>query len=301
MSNQSNSIVPFQYQEIQLSESVEINGKPYFTRKAIGEWLGYADPQNHVDKIIERNPHIREFSKPVNLSVMQNTGKNKTYERKIETEVYDPIGFQLIVMESRQPKAIKYKVAVAHLVQAYMSGKLGHATKTNSNPLDDETRKKNAEARDRNSKTRMAKLLMDTAKEFRSCLAPETVQTMICEATNIMTGQMLIALPAIEGPLYSAEDISKELLKIGFEISANMVGRIANKLNIKGDEPKDGEPRVTPYGKWTMSKSKYSVRQVNYFQYNDKGKQAIIKYVLANYSETAKEIEAETQTQLFGA
>jgi transposase len=44
--------------------------------------------------------------------------------KKYDTRLYDPIGLQLIIFESRQPKAIQFKVAVAHLVCAYAKGDL---------------------------------------------------------------------------------------------------------------------------------------------------------------------------------
>ncbi len=287
MKNQTTNLVPFEYQEIQLSESVEINGKPYFTRKAIGEWLGYADSQKAIDNILERNQHISEFSVTVKLRATDN--------KRYDTKVYDPIGFQLIVMESRQPRAVQYKVAVAHLVQAYAAGQLGHASKSPQDRLESEIKNKNADARLKNAITRQAKFLMETAEKFRSCLAPESVQSMISHATEIMIGQKIIALPQIEGPEYTAEQISRELKKEGIEISANMIGRISNKLGLKGEELKNGDPRVTPYGKWILSKSQYSNREVAAFVYNDHGKQTVMSHIrLAHRTE-------EPQRKLFAA
>ncbi len=113
-------LVPFRHQTadgaVALKEACWLNGKPYFTRRAIGEWLEYRDGQHGVDDIVQRNPHIRQFSVP--LKLRGTDGKN------YEHEVYDPIGLQLIVFESRQPKAIQFKVMVAHLVAAFMRGEL---------------------------------------------------------------------------------------------------------------------------------------------------------------------------------
>ncbi|MCD6099672.1 MAG: hypothetical protein J7K33_03715 [Candidatus Marinimicrobia bacterium] len=109
-------IVPFTFNKVKLKEACWIKDVPYFTRKAIGEWLGYEYPQKAIDKIIERNPYIRQFSVTVKLTV--------TDGKQYQTEVYNPIGLQLIVMESHQPKAIEYKIAVAKLVYAYMRGDL---------------------------------------------------------------------------------------------------------------------------------------------------------------------------------
>lgn len=95
-------LVPFQFQDIQLKEACWMNGKPWFTRRAIGEFLGYAGAhaRRAVAKIIERNPHIQQFATHVNLTTVEG-GRPVTRE----IEVFDPIGLQLIIFESRQPKA----------------------------------------------------------------------------------------------------------------------------------------------------------------------------------------------------
>lgn len=122
--NKTRALVPFKFGEagerIELREACYLDGRPHFTRRAIGEWLEYADPQKAINTLIERNPHIEG----VDLKLRSTDGKF------YETSVYDPIGFQLIVFESRQPKAIQYKIAVAHLVQAYVEGRLAPHRKT---------------------------------------------------------------------------------------------------------------------------------------------------------------------------
>lgn len=101
-------VTPFHWGDIALSETVFIEGAPHATRFAVGEWLEYADPQNAIDVILGRNPHIKTHSVPVKL-----TG---TDGKKYDTKVYHPIGFLLIVMESGQPKAQQMKQAVAEFV-----------------------------------------------------------------------------------------------------------------------------------------------------------------------------------------
>ena len=105
----------FDYNGVQLSEACWIKGTPYFTRRAIGEWLGAEHPRQYVGNIVKRNPYIRDYSVVLNLRT--------TDGKKYDTEAYDPIGMQLIIMESHLPKAIRYKVAVAKLVHDMMTGK----------------------------------------------------------------------------------------------------------------------------------------------------------------------------------
>ncbi len=118
------TLTPFDYNDIYINEACWIDDKPHFTRRAIGELLEYQFPKETISKIIDRNPHISQFSTVVNLTTVQNTGKGQKYDRMMNQEVYNPIGLQLIVFESNQPKARQYKIAVAHLVQAYMKGEL---------------------------------------------------------------------------------------------------------------------------------------------------------------------------------
>lgn len=104
--------VPFSWGEISLSQTVQINGIPHVTRRAVGEWLEYAEPRKAIDKIIERNQHLENYATTVRLTALDD--KNR------EISVYHPIGFLLLVMESGQPKAQAMKVAVAEFVWHFM-------------------------------------------------------------------------------------------------------------------------------------------------------------------------------------
>jgi transposase len=107
---------PFLFQQVHLKESCWIENTPYFTRRAIGEWLEYQHPQKRIDGIIGKNPHINQFSVPLKLRA--------TDGKEYDQHIYNPIGLQLIVFESHQPKAKAYKIAVANLVWAFMQGRL---------------------------------------------------------------------------------------------------------------------------------------------------------------------------------
>lgn len=135
-----NSFMLFVFEGMALKESCWMDGKPYFTRKAIGEFLEYPHPKQAIGTILKRNPHIRDtrWSTVLKLRTVQETGKEEKdvlthqidelpksqYERELEVEVFDPIGLQLIIFESNQPKAKLYKIAAAHLVYAFMTGDL---------------------------------------------------------------------------------------------------------------------------------------------------------------------------------
>jgi len=116
------NITPFIYQGIALQESCWIDGVPFFTRRAIGEWLEYPHPKQAIEKIIRRHPYIEDSRW---CSVVPNLGTTwGTQTIQKEQRVYNPIGLQLIVFESHRPKAIQYKIAVANLVWALMNGEI---------------------------------------------------------------------------------------------------------------------------------------------------------------------------------
>jgi len=110
---------PFVFEDLYIEEAIYIDEMPYFTRRAIGTLLEYEDPQNSINKIISRNPHIQVLGTKVNLSCIEG-GHQVLRER----EVYDPTGLQLIINKSTQPVAIKFQEAAAHLVYAYVTGRL---------------------------------------------------------------------------------------------------------------------------------------------------------------------------------
>lgn len=120
----SSNIIPFFFNDsrtnllIALQESCWIDGKPYFTGQAIGDFLEYNHPRRSINNIIERNPHINDKAWSVDIKLMSTDGKMYV------TRVYDPIAFQLIINKSNQPKAIALQVAVAHLVVAFLNGSL---------------------------------------------------------------------------------------------------------------------------------------------------------------------------------
>lgn len=104
------TIIPFNFPGLRLREACWINGKLYFTRRAIGELLEYSKPEEMVDTIIRGNPYIKSFAAIVNLTTPD--------------EVYNVIGLQLIIMESDQPKTKEFKITAAHLIEVCIEGKL---------------------------------------------------------------------------------------------------------------------------------------------------------------------------------
>lgn len=77
-------------------------------------------------------------------------------------------------------------------------------------------------------------------------------QILHAHATKEMTGEFLLPLPALEERTYSAQEVGDIL-----GISANLVGRLANKCDLKDDA----------HGQWFKDKAKHSDKEVSSFRY----------------------------------
>ncbi|MEE8729724.1 MAG: hypothetical protein SOI28_05875 [Rahnella inusitata] len=87
-------------------------------------------------------------------------------------------------------------------------------------------------------------------------------QVIVATLVNPLIGHDIVPLPVLEERFYTAKETAEQ---IGGGASANKVGRLANKHNLKTDE----------YGKFFLDKSKYSDKQVEAFRYNSNGVEAL--------------------------
>lgn len=113
-----------------------------------------------------------------------------------------------------------------------------------------------------NSATRKANMLYKIAMATESSSSKEN---LLAKAAEILTGEMTI--PVMKQKEYSAKDIAEAL-----NTTANMVGRIANKLGLKAKQPGHNK-----YGRWANSKSKYSDKEVPQWLYTNEGMKAVKK------------------------
>ncbi len=65
--NESHKITPFRRFGVVLSETVWIDGEPFFSAKAIAEWLGLEKGRRSVNKIVGRHAFIKQFSKKITV------------------------------------------------------------------------------------------------------------------------------------------------------------------------------------------------------------------------------------------
>ncbi|MGV3170503.1 hypothetical protein ACEE45_09255 [Proteus vulgaris] len=91
-------------------------------------------------------------------------------------------------------------------------------------------------------------------------LSDEAKQCAAANIVNPIVGFEAVPLPVLEQKYYTAGEVGEML-----EVSANKIGRMANKHGLKTEE----------YGKYFLDKSAYSSKQVEAFRYNDNGVKAL--------------------------
>jgi prophage antirepressor-like protein len=76
----SHAIKPFRHYGLVLDEALWIDGVPYFTSKAIATFLELKDGFRSVDRIVNRNPDIKEYSRTITVlseEVIPDQDENK--------------------------------------------------------------------------------------------------------------------------------------------------------------------------------------------------------------------------------
>lgn len=162
-------------------------------------------------------------------------------------------GLYALVFESIKPEAKAFKRWITHEV-------IPAIRKTGSYSVRDEkaaAQLKRADAMLLNARTRQFNAIMKVVNDNK--LSPIAAEVFGVVALEGITGQKIDYRPQAE-KTYSATDLAKE-----FGVSANAIGKAANRAGIKTDE----------YGVVVMDKSPYSVKEVQSFRYNERGRQRL--------------------------
>ena len=156
------------------------------------------------------------------------------------TNIINESGLYKVIFRSDKPQANQFTKWVTHDV-------LPSLRKTGIYSINQTP--KELELKEKEIQLKTAEFLNNMAD---SILIPKYKQILNAHATKVLTGNFLLPLPAAGEITYSATEIGKIL-----GISANMVGRLTKKHNLRTEE----------YGKIFYDKSKYSSKEVETFRY----------------------------------
>lgn len=230
----ANEVQIFENTEFGKVRTVVVKDEPYFVGKDVAEILGYKDTVNalkaHVDEEDKTGWQITTPSRGTQTATIINES-----------------GLYSLILSSKLPAAKKFKRWVTSEVLPSIR-KTGSYTAKHAKP-DDAMQSKRLEVMERNARTRAANLLLKIAERTN---IPEYKAVCNAKAAEMVAGEMILPLPVAERKTYSATEIGAM-----FGVSANKIGKLANKHNLKTDA----------YGKLFYSKSEHSVKEVETWRY----------------------------------
>lgn len=220
-----------------MNELVKIkNNQVVVSSRQVAEKFGklHKDVLENIREILKaENSAVRFFQE----NMYKVPGNNKSYPEYLMNRG----GFSLLVMGFTGKDALHWKmkyIAAFNEMEAKLNGKPISLLK-----------EKEIEARLNNSRARIA-------SEFRKIAEKTDIPEYkhICQqkAAEVLSGVPLLPMEEAKEITYSATDIGKLL-----GVSANKIGTIANKHNLKTPQ----------YGKYFYSKSEYSCKEVETFRY----------------------------------
>jgi len=218
-------------------EAFELDGQVLFNPYHVGECLGLAESS-------VRN-YLAKMNKKQALQLKNSDVRNKDI-RKLNNageKFITESGVYKLVFKSQKPNAEVFTDWVTDEV-------LPSLRKTGAYEVPKEHKADRTEIMMMNARSRMAQTYLKLANVDTLSDTYKTV--LVSKASEVLSGEELIPLPRSERKVYSAGEIGKM-----FGVSANKIGRIANKHNLKTDE----------YGEYRRSKSEHSVKEVDTWVY----------------------------------
>ncbi len=236
----------------------------FMTTEQLGNCLGYQYARESINKLVSRNDYLREKEFSVKVKMTSPSGEQIT-------RVFTEDGIYEVTMLAKTEKAKEFRAFIRKLLKSLKKGEVKIIKPSNEQIELIEIKKKNADARLRNAKVREARFLLEAVDKYKNVLAEQSVELLTINALEVINGKDTLQKPTLpESKYYSATEIGKEL-----GITANKVGKIANKNNLKTDK----------YGKTVLSKSLYSSKQCPTFIYNEEGKQRLIQIMKGENNE----------------
>lgn len=236
-----NELTVFYNTEFGQIRTLIIKNEVYFVGKDVAEVLGYSNTRDALAK------HVDDEDKNT-VAIHDGTSGNPN------TTVINESGLYSLILSSKLPKSKEFKRWVTSEVLPSIR-KHGYYS-----VRDDETKAKlmRAHAMELNAQTRAFNSLMKSIdNKHLSPIAAEVFGLKALESTFGVNVNPY--LPEVE-KTYNATEVGKML-----NISANMVGRIANTYGLKTAE----------YGIFKLDKSRYSNKEMENFNYNQKGVEKI--------------------------
>lgn len=236
VSDEKNEIQLFNNPEFGEIRSVMVDDEPWFVLKDVCSVL---EIKNHKDIVTRLYDDEKGVAQIDTLGGTQNM------------TIVNESGLYTVIIRSDKPKATPFRKWVTSEVLPTIRKTGSYSIAVKSQPSVDIERE--LDIRDRESRTQNASIFL-SIMEHLDTKSESYKQILMACAANTAAGQLVLPLPKCQfAKTYSAQDLARM-----FQISRNMVGRIANKNGLKCDKYGEFYHDVSANGK-----------ECDVFRYND--------------------------------
>lgn len=225
--NSGKTLTDFQSFENGSVDVKDIDGELWFCAKDVANAIEYKGNLNHWERWLDEEDRLKAQN--------GRTGQARNMTYISESALYR------VLIKTDVPKAKTFERWVTKIVIPSIRKNGSYALQSADN------------VREKEIGLARAEFLRSMALEYNG--KSETYkQVLDAYAVKELAGEFILPLPEVKQKSYSAGEVGKML-----GISANKVGSITNKNNLKTEE----------FGHWVHDKSPYSGKEVESFRYYD--------------------------------
>lgn len=224
--------------------TIERDGEIWFVGKEVAEMLGYSNARNAVVNHVESDDKLR--------TQIEYAGQRR------EVSLINESGLYSLILSSKLPAAKDFKRWVTSEVLPSIRKTGSYRIQSSRvTPEELEVRKLEAQANLNATRSEQSKLLLSIADTVSNELYKETLKSV---AVATLTGKEYLPLPKIECNYHTTTELATILSKkFNRKVSANIVGRLTTKNNLKTEE----------YAVKVWDKTKFSNKQIESYRYKD--------------------------------
>ena len=211
--------------------TIELSDEIFFVGKDVAEILGYVNPNKAIQMHVDDEDKFLRSQRGSELGKLFSTLKEMQEKLGRQDNWFiNESGVYALVFGSQLPTARAFKRWVTSEVLPSIR-KTGSYSKANAKTeMQDKLRQRRLDIMEQNAAVKRAKLLLAIGKQSS---IEKYNQICQCKAAELVAGEQILPMPKV-AKMYSATQIGKM-----FGVSANKIGRLANKYNLTTD--KDGE------------------------------------------------------------
>ena len=237
MKGNKNELKIFEFESMKV-RVVVLENEPWWVLKDICDVLELTNPTVVADRL--DSDEVTKF----NLGGLSG-----------ESNLVNESGLYSVIMRSDKPEAKKFRKWVTSEVLPTIRKTGSYVTPEDREKLD--AQKRRADAMWTNAKARLAKELRETLNQYQDRLSSVSIDACVGEIFYLSTGSRFLP-PKVE-KTYSASDLASD-----FSVSANRIGRIASKHDLRNEDN----------GFWILDTAPGG-KQVQNFRYSEHGRQVV--------------------------